>query len=159
MPSSVLPRRKLLISGVVSAFVLPTLSIASPQLPQVEIWKTPTCGCCKEWVSHLERSGFKTVVHDVNDTAPIRAKKGIPVALGSCHTAEVGGYALEGHVPASEIKRLLSERPQAIGLAVPGMPMGSPGMEGPAGADHPPPKYDILLVSKSGKPSVYKSYR
>lgn len=158
MHTSNLFRRNFLIAGAVSCVMLPTLSIANTQFPQIEVWKTPTCGCCKEWVEHLERAGFKTVVHDVDDTSQIRAKKGIPVAMGSCHTAEVGGYALEGHVPASEIRRLLAERPQAIGLAVPGMPMGSPGMEAPPGNVQTRPKYDVLLISKSGTPSVYRAY-
>lgn len=123
--------------------------------PQVEVWKTPTCGCCKDWVRHLEENGFGVKVHDVADTSAQRAALGMPAELGSCHSARVEGYALEGHVPASEIKRLLKEKPKAVGLAVPGMPLGAPGMDGPAyrGAEH---EYRVLLVDKSGK---YRSYR
>jgi hypothetical protein len=152
-------RRGLMVAGAFSAFALPVLAATSSKNPTIEVWKTPTCGCCKEWVSHLENAGFKTTVHNVEDTSAIRAKKGIPLALASCHTGEVAGYALEGHVPASEIKRLLSERPNAIGLAVAGMPMGSPGMEGPSGANQPQPRFDVLLVSKQGVPTVYRAYR
>ncbi|MDE2600276.1 MAG: DUF411 domain-containing protein [Rhodocyclaceae bacterium] len=123
--------------------------------PQVEMWKTPTCGCCKDWVRHLEDNGFDVKVHDVADTSAQRAALGIPSELGSCHSARVEGYALEGHVPASEIKRLLKERPKAVGLAVPGMPLGAPGMDDPAyrGVKH---EYRVLLVDKSGS---YRNYR
>jgi hypothetical protein len=152
-------RRNFILAGAFSAFALPALATTSSKNPLIEVWKTPTCGCCKEWVSHLESAGFKTVVHDVEDTSAIRAKKGIPLSLASCHTGEVAGYALEGHVPASEIKRLLSERPNAVGLAVAGMPMGSPGMEGPPGAAQPQPRFDVLLVLKQGMPTVYRAYR
>ena len=152
-------RRNLIVSGIFSAFAIPALAAKSSKNPLIEVWKTPTCGCCKEWVSHLESAGFHTVVHDVEDTSAIRANKGIPPALASCHTGEVAGYALEGHVPASEIKRLLSERPNAVGLAVAGMPIGSPGMESPPGASQPQPRFDVLLVSKQGVPTVYRAYR
>lgn len=152
-------RRNLIVSGIFSAFAIPALAATSSKNPLIEVWKTSTCGCCKEWISHLENAGFKTSVHDVEDTSAIRAQKGIPLALASCHTGEVAGYALEGHVPASEIKRLLSERPNAVGLAVAGMPMGSPGMEGPPGANQPQPRFDVLLVSKQGVPTVYRAYR
>jgi hypothetical protein len=160
MPNEINPtRRGFMVAGAFSALALPVLAATEAKGPLIEVWKTPTCGCCKEWVSHLERAGFKTTVHDVEDTSAIRAKKGIPLALASCHTGEVAGYALEGHVPASEIKRLLAERPQAVGLAVAGMPMGSPGMEGPPGAAQPQPRFDVLLVSKQGAPTVYRAYR
>ncbi|MDB5938065.1 MAG: hypothetical protein JWP77_429 [Polaromonas sp.] len=125
--------------------------------PQVEVWKDPDCGCCKDWVSHLEASGFQVTVHD-SGNAQARARLGVPDTLGSCHTAQVGGYALEGHVPAREIQRLLKQRPRAVGLAVPGMPLGSPGMDGPEyqGRKHP---YDVLLIRKDGSSRVYQSYR
>lgn len=123
--------------------------------PLVEVWKTPTCGCCKDWVRHLEDNGFEVKTYDVADTTAQRAALGMPAELGSCHSAKVGGYALEGHVPASEIKRLLKEKPKAVGLSVPGMPLGSPGMDGPAyrGIEH---EYRVLLVDKGGS---YRSYR
>jgi hypothetical protein len=122
----------------------------------VEVWKDPNCGCCQDWVAHLEQNGFAVKVNDRgNDT--MRAKLGIPPQLGSCHTALVGGYAVEGHVPAREIRRLLKEKPQAVGLTVPGMPVGSPGMDGKVYGDRRDP-YDVLLVSKSGGTQVYASY-
>lgn len=119
----------------------------------MEVWKSPTCGCCGEWVKHVESAGFRVSVRDTGNNAA-RARLGIPVALGSCHTAEVAGYAIEGHVPAREIKRLLAERPAARGLAVPGMPIGSPGME--QGARRDP--YDVLLVLKDGTTVVFAAY-
>ena len=124
----------------------------------IEVWKTPTCGCCKMWIEHLEKEGFSVKANDVPQTAPIRTKLGIPDDMGSCHTGLVAGFAIEGHVPASEIKRLLAEptslRQQVIGLSVPGMPMGSPGMEMGTKRD----KFDVMLVLKSGSRRVYQSY-
>ena len=122
----------------------------------VEVWKSPTCGCCKDWVTHLESNGFKVRTHDDGNTA-VRQGLGMPVRLGSCHTASVGGYAIEGHVPAREIQRLLKDRPAAIGLAVPAMPIGSPGMDGPAYGQRKDP-YDVLLVAKDGSTTPYQRY-
>lgn len=123
--------------------------------PVVEVYKSASCGCCKAWAKHLQDNGFRVKAHDVVDTAVYREKFGIPQALGSCHSARVQGYALEGHVPASEVKRLLAERPKAKGLAVPGMPPGSPGMEMEGGRRD---AYDVLLVRADGKQSVYRRY-
>lgn len=122
----------------------------------VDVWKSPTCGCCKDWVTHLESNGFKVRTHDDGNTA-VRQRLGIPVRYGSCHTARVGGYAIEGHVPAREIRRILKDRPSAIGLAVPAMPVGSPGMDGPAHGQRKDP-YDVLLVAKDGNVTVYQRY-
>ena len=122
----------------------------------VEVWKDPNCGCCKDWVQHLQDNGFAVKVNETGNTA-MRAKLGIPTKLGSCHTGFVGGYAVEGHVPAKEIRRLLKDRPQAIGLTVPGMPVGSPGMDGKIHGDRRDP-YDVLLVLKNGETKVYASY-
>ncbi|CAN7526191.1 DUF411 domain-containing protein [Variovorax paradoxus] len=130
---------------------------ASAAAPMVEIWKDPNCGCCQDWVRHLEANGFATRVHDAGNSAA-RTRLGIPAALGSCHTGLVGGYALEGHVPAREVHRLLREKPKAIGLAVPGMPVGSPGMDGAAYGDRRDP-YDVLLVLADGGSRVYQGYR
>jgi hypothetical protein len=130
---------------------------ASAAAPMVEIWKDPNCGCCQDWVKHLEANGFATRVHDAGNSAA-RTRLGIPAALGSCHTGLVGGYALEGHVPAREVHRLLHEKPKAIGLAVPGMPVGSPGMDGAAYGDRRDP-YDVLLVLADGRSRVYQGYR
>ena len=119
-----------------------------------EVWKTPTCGCCKAWIAHLESNGFSVKANDVANTTATRERLGIPAALGSCHTALIGGYVIEGHVPARDIKRLLAEKPDAVGLSVPGMPVGSPGMEQGTQRD----KYDVLLVLKNEHPRVYQSY-
>ena len=119
----------------------------------IEVWKDPGCGCCAKWVDHLKAAGFGVRTHEVSDMNAARAKNGVPQALGACHTARVGGYAIEGHVPAADIRRLLRERPEGAGLAVPGMPAGSPGME----ADRTQP-YDVLLFGADGRTRVYRHY-
>lgn len=141
-----------------TAFGVPQVGMAAIQLETVTVWKTPTCGCCKDWVIHLRKEGFNVVANDVPDTAPIRQKLGLPAKFGSCHTAQVGGYVIEGHVPASEVKRLLREKPAAIGLAVPGMPVGSPGMEMKGDMLGVRDAYDVVLVTRDGSSRVYKSY-
>ncbi|MFO7188789.1 MAG: DUF411 domain-containing protein [Pseudomonadota bacterium] len=125
---------------------------AAQAAPVVEVYKSATCGCCKEWIRHLRENGFEVRAHDVPDPAAHRAKAGVPQALGSCHTALVEGYAIEGHVPAADIKRLLAERPKARGLAVPGMPIGAPGME--VGTNVEP--YSVLLIGPDGQ--TYRTY-
>ena len=122
----------------------------------VDVWKSPTCGCCKDWVTHLESNGFKVRTHDDGNTA-VWQRLGVPARLGSCHTASVEGYAIEGHVPARESQRLLKDRPAAIGLAVPAMPIGSPGMDGPAYGQRKDP-FDVLLVAKDGSTTTYQRY-
>jgi len=134
----------------------------TPARPQVEVWKDPTCGCCHDWIAHMQDNGFDVTAHDSGNNA-VRAKLGLPQELGSCHTALVDGYVLEGHVPASDVRKLLANRPQAIGLTVPGMVVGSPGMDTPAYNGRKDP-YDVLLVTKkllgSGvNTSVFTSYR
>lgn len=121
----------------------------------VEVWRTATCGCCKAWIRHLQDNGFATKETIVESTSPMRRALGLGPELGSCHTAKVGGYAIEGHVPAKEIRRLLQQKPKAIGLAVPGMPIGSPGMEVPGRAAD---AYDVLLVGPDGRPGVFARY-
>jgi hypothetical protein len=120
----------------------------------VEVWKDPTCGCCKEWITHLRNAGFTVTAHDSGNAAA-RAKAGIALQYASCHTALIDGYAIEGHVPARDIQRLLAERPKAIGLAVPGMVKGSPGMED-GGRVEP---YNVLLLHSDGGSSIYAKYR
>jgi hypothetical protein len=132
-------------------------ALADPGKIVVEVWKGPACGCCNDWIRHVEAAGFAVSSHDTGNHEA-RARLGLPVKYGSCHTARVGGYVIEGHVPAKDIRRLLQERPAAIGLAVPGMPVGSPGMDGPAYHGRRDP-YDVLLVHKDGKASVYQAYR
>ncbi|MBN8506986.1 MAG: DUF411 domain-containing protein [Burkholderiales bacterium] len=151
------PGRRKFIAAALAAVAAPMPTVVAAAPVAVEVWKAPTCGCCKDWIVHLEANGFKVQFHDSGNTAA-RARLGIPMRLGSCHTAQVEGYAVEGHVPAREIRRLLAERPGAVGLAVPGMPIGSPGMDGPAyGARKDP--YDVLLVRKDGSITSYQSYR
>ncbi|QYY30707.1 MULTISPECIES: DUF411 domain-containing protein [Cupriavidus] len=131
---------------------------ASPQsATTVKVWKSPTCGCCKDWVAHLQSNGFDVTTYEVDDLTAARSKAGMPDRYASCHTAVVEGYALEGHVPAREIRRLLRERPTAVGLAVPGMPLGSPGMDGPEYGGRRTP-YDVLLVMGDGRARVFQAY-
>jgi len=150
-------RRRLLLSAV-ALCMLPVAVQAQtrPGMPQVDIWLSPSCGCCKDWVAHLQANGFRTVVHETGNTA-MRARLGIATKYGSCHTARVGGYAIEGHVPAADIHRLLNERPKAVGLAVPGMPVGSPGMDGPEYQGRKD-RYDVLLLAADGSASVYQAH-
>jgi hypothetical protein len=129
----------------------PTAAAASAKT-RVTVYKSESCGCCNEWVKHLQAAGFAVETHNMDNMGPTKERVGIPPAMGSCHTAEVGGYFVEGHVPASDIKRLLRERPAAKGLTVPGMPAGSPGMEVPSGQVDP---YDVFLVAKDGTTSVF----
>jgi hypothetical protein len=151
-----LARRTLLMG----ALLLPLVGAhAATVRPLVEVWKSPTCGCCKDWVAHLEANGYAVTIHEVGESAKAaqRAKLGMPEQLGSCHTALVKGYVLEGHVPAREIDRLLRQRPRALGLAVPGMPVGSPGMDGPTYGGRVDP-YAVLLVQRDGSSSVFQNY-
>ena len=145
-------RRSLLAAALATA----TLNLQAQSLPLVEVWKDPNCGCCKDWVKHLEVNGFRVKVYDEGNTAA-RKRLGLPDKLGSCHTAKVAHYVVEGHVPAADIQRLLRERPQAIGLAVPGMPVGSPGMDGPEYGGRKD-RYDVLLVARDGSTRVYQRY-
>jgi hypothetical protein len=126
----------------------------TPAAPEVTVYKTPTCGCCVNWIRHLERAGFTVTAHDTANVAPIRNRHGVPQALQSCHTALVGGYVVEGHVPADVIQRLLRERPRVAGIAVPGMPAGSPGMEGLGGPARQP--YQVLAFRAEGGWTVYE---
>ena len=126
------------------------------QVTTVEVWKDPNCGCCHLWVEHLQADGFKVNVRDVGNTAA-RQRLGMPEKLGSYHTATVGGYVIEGHVPAADIRRLLKERPVALGLSVPGMPIGSPGMDGPEYKGRKD-AFDVLLVQKDGSAKSFQAY-
>ena len=131
----------------------PSAAAVDPALPTVTVYKSPTCGCCASWVDHLRANGFPVDVQDVEDLQAVKAEYGIPAPLQSCHTAVVDGYVVEGHVPAADVKRLLDERPDAGGLAVPGMPVGSPGMEQ---GDTVQP-YDVLLLD-DGQTSVFAQH-
>jgi hypothetical protein len=147
--------RRLLLSAVAAAAAAASVpALAATSLPQIEVFKNPDCGCCGAWVDHLKAAGFPVKVHETPDTSAVRKRHGIPNELGSCHTGVVAGYALEGHVPADEIKRLLAKKPSAAGLSVPGMPVGSPGME--VGSRKDP--FQVLLIDKAGRSSVFASY-
>lgn len=138
--------RRLALLGLLSiAFVASPASAGA----RVEVWKSPLCGCCGGWVRHMTSQGFDVTVHDVDDVEPIKTANGIGSQLASCHTSVVDGYVVEGHVPASDIRRLLAERPAIKGLAVPGMPSGAPGM-GPVG-----PSYEVLGFDADGHTQVF----
>lgn len=150
-----------LLAAAAGLAALPALA-ASPSKIPMEVWKDPNCGCCKDWIVLMEQAGFAVTVHDSGNSA-VRAKLGLPVQYGSCHTALVGGYLVEGHVPAADVHKLLKDKPKALGITVPGMPIGSPGMDGPEYGGRKDP-YDVLLVTKSLMGSnvstrVFTSYR
>jgi hypothetical protein len=147
-------RKKMLIGSLGTFFAHPAMALPKPA---VEVWKSPACGCCKEWIARLEMNGFAVAVHDTDNNA-VRLKLGLPATCGSCHTATVGGYVIEGHVPVREIRRPLRGKPVAVGLAVPGMPVGSPGMDGPA-YNNRKDAYDVLLVARDGLATVFQTYR
>ncbi|HYH79668.1 MAG TPA: DUF411 domain-containing protein [Longimicrobium sp.] len=126
---------------------------ASAQLPLAVVYKSPTCGCCNAWVTHMRQSGFRVETHDTTNVDPIKDQGHVPQNGRSCHTALVGGYVIEGHVPADLVKKLLAEKPTDVaGLTVPGMVTGSPGMEGPN-----PQHYDVIAFSRDGQTRVYAS--
>ena len=128
-----------------------TLGLAQASKPvPMTVYKSPTCGCCGKWVELMRASGFDVTVSDMPDVSPVKDKQGVPSALRSCHTAVVGGYAIEGHVPVDLVKKLLKEKPNAAGIAVPGMPMGSPGMEGERKDD-----YNVVMFDQAGQTTVY----
>jgi len=128
-------------------------SDAGNTLESITVYKSPTCGCCNKWISHLEDNGFKVEAINQSDMNRVKSESGIPRQLASCHTAKVGGYLIEGHVPATDIKRLLKQQPDVAGLTMPGMPMGSPGMEG-----HRQDNYDVLTFTRTGKTGVFNQY-
>ncbi len=145
-------RRSLLtlIPAIGLTLSMPTLALQSRGTP-IRVHKTPWCGCCGGWVEHLRRSGFEPAVVEHDDLTPVARRLGVPDGLRSCHTAEIGGYFVEGHVPAADIRRLLAQRPSARGITVPGMPVGSPGME--QGGRRQP--YRTILVDRSGAAHVF----
>ena len=146
---------KRLALAVLAAMLLVYPSYAAPE-PEIEVWKSATCKCCINWVKHLEAHGFAVTVNAADPSMLDRIKRqsGIGQEIASCHTAKIGPYVIEGHVPAPDIKRLVAEQPDALGLTVPGMPVGSPGME--QGAETEP--YDVLLINKDGTTKVFASH-
>lgn len=151
-------KRNVVAMRVLAAFTLSFLVLsgsaesADPVLPAVVVHKSPSCGCCKVWAQHLKNAGFPVTLKDTDDVSPVKQRMGVPPRMASCHTAEVDGYFVEGHVPTEDIKRLLRERPKAKGLTVPGMPAGSPGMEVPSGEVEP---YSVFLVAEDGSTTVF----
>jgi hypothetical protein len=143
--------RDLVLSLILGGTLLSTAALAEG--PKVTVYKSPTCGCCTKWISHLEENAFEVEAVDLNDLRAIKSMSGIAPEQASCHTAQVDGYVIEGHVPADDIRRLLAERPDARGLAVPGMPMGSPGMEAPN-----PEHYQVLLIGQDGSATVFAEH-
>jgi hypothetical protein len=127
---------------------------AAQQANKVIVYKSPACGCCGAWVTYMRANGFTVEVHDQDDVTPIKRASGVPVALESCHTAQIGGYAIEGHVPVEAIRRMLREKPAIAGLAVAGMVAGTPGME--MGDQHPP--YDVTSFTREGRTAVYERH-
>lgn len=147
-------KRRTLVQALLVGMMLPLAARANKTI-QVTVYKTSSCGCCVDWITHLEQNGFEVTAQNVPKTGPYRLRFGVPPDMASCHTAVVDGYALEGHVPAQEIRRLLIERPKAIGLAVPGMPVGSPGMEVEGSRRD---AYDVVLFGEDGSRKVYQHY-
>lgn len=153
-------KRRVFISTLVAVGFMSAMSAYSlaaesaGEAKKVTVQKDPNCGCCGNWIKHLEAAGFQVTAHNNEDMDSVKAAQGVPEALHSCHTALVDGYVIEGHVPAADIVRLLAERPKAHGLSVPGMPMGSPGME--YGDEKDP--YDVILFSEDGEQSVFASH-
>ena len=126
---------------------------AASALPTVHVYKSPTCGCCEKWLTGMKANGFEVVSHDTDNVLDHKKRLGVPLALAACHTAEVAGYFIEGHVPASDVKKLLAERPIARGLDVPGMPASAPGMD-----DNSKTPFAVLIVKKDGTTSTYNRY-
>jgi hypothetical protein len=130
-------------------------NIGAQAQPVVEVYKSPTCGCCANWVEHLKKAGFTVHATNVDDMTKLKASHNVPRSVQSCHTAVVDGYVIEGHVPAADVQRLLRERPAVAGIAVPGMPIGSPGMEVEG---RKPDAYDVVTFDKQGQTKVFSSY-
>src|SRR6266852_5448081 len=137
--------------ALVAAFLVLQRSTAEAESPAILVHPDPHCSCCAGWVRHLKDAGFGVRVEETTNLRPVRKRLGVPADLAACHTAEVDGYVLEGHVPAAAVRRLLEQRPTAIGLAVPGMPAGSPGMEGGT-----PQRYDVVLFGPDGRQSFVR---
>jgi hypothetical protein len=142
------------VALLIAVLALAGAPLAATAGPEVTVYKSPSCGCCSKWVDHLKASGFSVTVRDVQNVEPLKQRFGVPPRLASCHTATVSGYVIEGHVPARDIQRLLAEKPRVKGLAVPGMPVGSPGME--QGSVKQP--YDVVSFDERGATAVYGKY-
>jgi hypothetical protein len=142
------------LAALALAIALTSGGVDAQKPVPIQVFKDATCGCCSIWIEHLRRSGFAATSENVTNITALKDKHGVPPQARSCHTALVGGYVVEGHVPAAEIHRLLKEKPRVAGLAVAGMPIGSPGMEGPNARP-----YDVLTFDKTGKTAVFSTQR
>jgi hypothetical protein len=142
------------LTALLLVTLLGTASAFAADPPVVEVWRSRSCGCCMAWVRHARAAGFEVRVNDVDDVAPIKQRFKVPPALASCHTAVVNGYVIEGHVPADDILRLLKEKPAVTGIFVPGMPVGSPGMDGPQGDS-----YDVIVLDGQGQQRVFATHQ
>ena len=150
-------QKSLPLSRIARGLILCAVVGSGPLLAaadEVTMYKDPNCGCCSKWADHMRANGFTVKEVPTPDMATVKREFGVPQALGSCHTARVGGYVIEGHVPAADVKRLLADKPKVAGLSAPGMPMGSPGMEGPYPAD----RYDVVSFDAQGKARVFSSH-
>ena len=154
---SIRDTRRALLAGIAALALFPLTRPAPASAILIQVWKDPNCGCCKDWIALLEKSGFATTVIDQGNNAA-RARLGMPQKFGSCHTALVQGYVIEGHVPVADLQRLLKEKPRALGLSVPGMPIGSPGMDGPEYGGRRDP-FQVLLIQRDGSTSVFNTYQ
>jgi hypothetical protein len=148
-------RRRVLL-GIVALGAGSVAVAAKPQRLEIQVWKDPNCGCCTAWIEHLEKNGFSATIFDTGNNA-VRARLGLPQKFASCHTGLIQGYVIEGHVPAADIRRLIKEKPDAIGVSVPGMPIGTPGMDGADYGGQRDP-YQVLLIQKNGSSRVFNSY-
>lgn len=149
--SVTLPR---LLAPLALGLALGTALPAFASGEEVTMFKDPNCGCCGKWADHMRANGFQVKEIATREMGAVKRQAGVPQELGSCHTAKVGGYIVEGHVPAADVKRLLTDKPAVIGVSAPGMPMGSPGMEGPYPAD----RYDVISFDRDGKTAVFASH-
>lgn len=145
--------RRTFTTALLAAAAVPAMADAQPGVA-LTVYKSPACGCCTGWVAHARRAGFAVRVIDVDDLVPIKTRLGVPAQLASCHTSVARGLVFEGHVPLADVRRFLA-RPQGLGLAVPGMPLGSPGMEAPGGATRP---YQVLAFDRQGRTRVYAQH-
>jgi hypothetical protein len=144
----------LMLAGVQMGAAGRQSQAGSPALPEVEVFKTATCGCCSKWVDHLRRDGFTVKAVDVDDLPAVKARHKVPANLSTCHTALVGNYIVEGHVPVADVRRLVERKPPVRGIAVPGMPIGSPGMEGSN-----PTTFSVFSFDASGKTDIFATHR
>jgi hypothetical protein len=143
-------KRRELLGQFAAVLAIGPVFAADKQAPLIKVYKSPTCGCCSKWIDHVREAGFEVTAANVADVSVYKQEYGVPPSLSACHTGIVEGYVIEGHIPADDIIRLLRERPEVAGLAVPGMPMGSPGMETPS-----PVRYETLAFRKDGSIEVY----